>query len=233
MGGAGSWLTRPFFFGERQASMAIAPYEIVPRGEFRHRAPAGGCWVLGTDPAQGRLKGFDGGTITGQPPNSYNRPPLFYPAGYPLPAGTTQYAQEYTATNFDRIIQRSPPEYESRSSIRYARRLERARIEAEGLGRAGGWTQEAIDRYTVATAGPAPREAEIGWDAGFGDVLGAQGQVLIRGGNVDIFGRLRPGEVYLGRPAMVVFNVGTIASVRLRQVRQLWSDIELAMKGSP
>jgi hypothetical protein len=45
--------------------------------------------------------------------------------------------------------------------------------------------------------------------------------------------RLRVGEAYIGRPCIVIFNIGTSRTNRQLMINLLWADIEEALEGTP
>jgi hypothetical protein len=192
--------------------MPIAPFRVSGLTDGSHRAPQGGCWLPATTSVSPTIRYFTGGDPAGSPFEIINRPALFYPAGYPLPVGTTQYAKMFSRTSDGRTIDYVPTEYTPRSILRIVQRIERARFEAETLGLSLGWTREAIDRYAIAAGPPASDVARVTGASALG---------------------LRPGEEYTGRQIIVLFNIGTSAAQRRAQTNELWDDIVSALDGSP
>jgi hypothetical protein len=131
----------------------------------------------------------------------------------------------FSATNEERIIEYVPHDYEPRSIANIYRRLRTVRAEGERLGLRDGWSRQRIEQW-IADRGLTPAENRkiersamvIGWDK--------------TAGNVAFVGGLRLGEEYTGRPAILIFSIGTPPLQRLTSVMRLWRDIELAIGGS-
>jgi len=190
--------------------MAIANYHFAPGPGETNTSPAGGCWVQGDGTYEGDLPGFLATDPAGSTPLTANRPATFYPSGYWLPAGTTTIAKMFSSTTHGRIIEYVPWQYTS-STIRNLLAIRAANAErvpqllAEGLLQPG-----EVDEY-IANRG----------------LTAQQLRVLSRADEYV----LRAGEKFIGRPVIVLFQVGTPARVREQMVRKLWQDIQDAMEG--
>lgn len=174
-------------------------------------APRGGCWIPSTVTSTSYLSSFLGGQLPGTAPTQANRPSQFIPGGHTLPAGVTQYAVMYSATNQDRVINYVPFEYTPPSIARL-----RA-IQADNLARVPGLLAEGILRLDEV--------------AEYVRTRGLTQANLRTLDNASEF-LLRPGEIYIGKPVIVIFNVGTTAAERREMLQAILSDIEEALDGS-
>lgn len=191
--------------------MAIATYHFYPAPGETNKSPVGGCWIAGANVSSGTLKGFPPGAMPGTPTSRIALPPTYYPEGYWLPAGTTQFAKLFSATNLGRIIEYYPWQYEPRAVRRLRQQIARVRQNGEELGVRLGWNREAVERW-IAANGPSPAQ--------------------VRRAERAAAGGLQPGEVFVGKPVIVLFDLGTPANVRRQMVLRIWQDIEEALEGS-
>lgn len=124
----------------------------------------------------------------------------------------------YSTTSHGRIIEYTPWEYTPQSirnllAIQEANAARVPRLLLEGV-----LTPAEVPEY-IRTRGVT----EAGLRALERRVEGTAGTLATN---------LRPGEIYVGRPAVVIFTLGTSAAQRQSQVLALWMDIELALQGS-
>jgi hypothetical protein len=204
----------------------VAPFHRIPLAGEINRSPVGGCWIAGSNSDHGTLPSLTGGDPTGNAPGSANRPPLFYPQGYWLPPGTTEYAKLWSETTHGRIIEYVPLEYVPRAVRRIQERLNAALAAGIRPGEPGYPSEAEIARMQ--------RSGQLmGWEKGLGavplDLMGNPIGPLA----VTVGPGLRPNEEYIGRIAIVIYAVGTPPLLRRRQTQKLWEDIERLTGKSP